>query len=86
VNETRQCGTWAGQGHDPGLAEPQGRGPPAILGEGGLCDPLDGWARKDADLAGTHGLQQPAVHVTGLGGQLAEVLQAAKDADVNCRR
>jgi len=40
-------GQGAGQGHDPGLAEPQGRGPPAILGEGGLCDPLDGWARKD---------------------------------------
>jgi hypothetical protein len=49
----------------PGLAEPQGRGPPAVLGEGGLCDPLDGWARKDAVLAGTHSLQQPAVDVTG---------------------
>jgi hypothetical protein len=37
-------------------------------------DPLDGWARKDAVLAGTHSLQHPAVHVTGLGGQFGEVL------------
>ena len=75
-------GQGAGLGHDPGLAEPQGRGPPAILGEGGLCGPLNGWARKDAVLAGTHSLHQLAVDVTGLGGQLAEVLQAAQDADV----
>src|SRR6266516_5816260 len=75
-------GQGAGQGHDPGLAEPQGRGPPAILGEGGLCDPLDGWARKDAVLAGTHSLQQPVVDVMGLGGQFGEVFQAAQDADV----
>jgi hypothetical protein len=46
------------------------------------CGPLNGWARKDAVLAGTHSLHQPAVHVTGLGGQFAEVLQAAQDADV----
>ena len=43
----------AGQGLDPRVAEPQGRGPPAILGEGGVCDPLNGWTRKDAALTDT---------------------------------
>ena len=50
-----QHGQRAGQGLDPGVAEPQGRGPPAILGEGGLCDPRKGWTRKAARaLAGTY--------------------------------
>jgi hypothetical protein len=49
------------------------------------CGPLNGWARKDAALAGTHGLHQSAVDVTGLGGQFAEVFQAAQDADVRRR-
>jgi hypothetical protein len=35
------------QGHDPRVAEPQGRGPPAFGGDRGQRDPLKGWARKD---------------------------------------
>src|SRR5580765_1422236 len=34
----------AEQGHDPRIAEPERGRPPAILGQGGLCDPLKGWA------------------------------------------
>src|SRR5207245_3310385 len=73
----------AGQGLDPGVAEPQGRGPPAILGEGGLCDPRKGWTRKAARaLAGMYSLHQPGVAVTGSGLQLAEVVKAALAAEV----
>jgi predicted ATPase/class 3 adenylate cyclase len=43
----------AGQGHDPRIAEPQGRGPPPLRVHGGVRDPLKGWARKDGALAGT---------------------------------
>jgi hypothetical protein len=70
-------GQRAGQGHDPRVAEPQGRGPlPAVL-DGGVCDPLKGWARKDAALADTLSLQQAAVGVTALGLELVEVFQTA---------
>ena len=48
----------AGQGLDPRVAEPQGRGPPAILGEGGPCDPLKGWTRQDAALTDTFSIEQ----------------------------
>jgi hypothetical protein len=40
------------QGHDPRVAEPQGRGPPAVGGDRRQRDPLKGWARKDTTLAG----------------------------------
>lgn len=48
----------AGQGLDPRVAEPQSRGPPAVLGEGGACDPLKGWTRKGATLADTFSIEQ----------------------------
>jgi hypothetical protein len=51
----------AGQGHDPRIAEPQGRGPPPLRVHGGARDPLDGRARKDAVLAGTHSLRHRPV-------------------------
>ena len=63
----------AGQGQDPRVAEPQGRGPPAILGEGGPRDPLKGWTRKDTALADTFSIEQAAVDRTGLGLQLVEM-------------
>ena len=48
----------AEQGHDPRIAEPQGGRPPAIRGEGGLRDPLKGWARKDTTLPDTFSIEQ----------------------------
>ena len=58
------------------------RGPPAILGEGGLCDPLKGWARKDTTLPDTFSIEQAGVDVTGLGLQLVQMFQAAVAAQV----
>ena len=37
-----------------------------VLGEGGLCDPLKGWARKDTTLPDTLSIQQAGVDGTGL--------------------
>ena len=58
---------------DPRVAEPQGRGPPAVHVVVGLRDPLKGWARKDTALADTFSIEQAAVDVTGLGLQLVQV-------------
>ena len=46
------------QGAEPGpwtrgSPNRSGWGPPALLGDGGLRDPLKGWARKDTALADT---------------------------------
>ena len=67
----------AEQGHDPRVAEPQGRGPPAVRGERGARDPLKGWARKDTALPDTFSIEQAAVDGTGLGLQLVQVGQPA---------
>ena len=56
----------AGQGHDPRITEPQGRGPPPFCINGGVRDPLKGWARKDGALAGTFGIQYAPVGGAGL--------------------
>ena len=74
-------GQRAGQGLDPRVAEPQGRGP-LPRHEGGVCDPLEGWARKDAALADTLSVQQAAVGVTGLALEFVQVVQAAQAAQV----
>jgi hypothetical protein len=71
----------AGQGHDPRVAEPQGRGPPAVL-DGWPRDPLKGWARKDTTLADTESVDHPAVHVTPAGEQFVQVLQAAGHPEI----
>src|SRR6266487_1059398 len=47
----QRVGQGAGQGLDPRVAEPQGWGPAAIVGDGGLRDPRKGWTRKDRALA-----------------------------------
>ena len=49
-----------------------------ILGEGGPCDPLKGWTRKDAALTDTFSIEQAAVDRTGAGLQLVEMGQAAR--------
>ena len=72
----------AGQGLDPRVAEPQGRGPPAILGEGGPRDPLKGWTRKDAALADTFSIEQCGVDRTGTGLQFIEMDQPPQTAQV----
>ena len=54
--------------------------PPAILSEGGLCDPLKGWTRKDAALADTFSIEQSPVDGTGPGLQLVEMVQGAVDS------
>ena len=72
----------AEQGHDPRVAEPQGRGPPPVRGQRGERDPLKGWARKDTTLPDTFSIEQAAVDVTGFGLQLVEVLEAAVAAQV----
>ena len=64
------------------VAEPQGRAPPAILGEGGLGDPLKGWTRKDATLTDTFSIEQAPIDRTRAGGQLVEMDQAAVAAQV----
>ena len=63
----------AEQGHDPRISEPQCGRPPAVLGEGGLRDPLKGWARKDTTLPDTFSIEQASVDGTGLGLQLVQV-------------
>jgi hypothetical protein len=50
----------AGQGHDPRIAESKSRVPPPLRVDGGVCDPLKGWARKDGVLAGTFGSSREA--------------------------
>ena len=54
-----------GEGHDPRVAEPQGRGP-ATIAEGGSRDPLKGWAGKDTTLADTESIEHAAVDARGL--------------------
>jgi hypothetical protein len=68
----------ADQGHDPRVAEPQGRGPPAIGGHRWQRDPLKGWARKDKTLADAFSIHQTAVACTGLILQFVQVLQAGE--------
>lgn len=53
------------------------RRPPAILAEGGVCDPLKGWARRDTALPDTFGIEQAIVDCAGLGLQLIQMLQAS---------
>ena len=65
----------ADQGHDPRVAEPQGRGPPT-LHEGGSRDPLKGWARQDTALADPESIDHPPVDVTGLRQDFRQMLQA----------
>jgi hypothetical protein len=48
-------------------------GHPAIVGDGGLCDPLKGWARKDGALADPFSVQQPLVDLAGAGLNVVEV-------------
>src|SRR5215211_2871269 len=67
----------AEQGHDPRISEPQCGRPPAILGEGGLCDPLKGWARKDTTLPDTFSIEQAGVDGTCFGLQFVQMHQAA---------
>src|SRR6266567_8266324 len=58
------------------------RGPPAILGEGGLRYPRKGWTIEDATLADTFSFQQPGVDRTRPGLEFGEVVQAALAAEV----
>src|SRR5208337_4582306 len=74
----------AGQGHDPRIAEPQGRGPPPVRGDGRVRDPLEGWTRKDGALAGALGIQDTAVDRPGLGLQFVQVGQVGVAGQVNC--
>jgi hypothetical protein len=46
-------------------------------------DPLEDWIRKDAALAGTFSVQQPGVDRTPGVLQVAQVVQAAADPQVN---
>jgi hypothetical protein len=57
----------AGQGHDPRIAEPQGRGPQSHRVNGRVRDPLKGWTREDAALTDTFSLEDPPVAGSGLG-------------------
>ena len=66
----------ADQGHDPRVAETQGRGPPPVRGQRGERDPLKGWAREDTALADPLSIEHSVVDVTGLGLQLGQVVQA----------
>src|SRR6266702_4536694 len=72
----------AGQGHDPRITEPQGRGPTPLRIDGGVRDPLKGWTRKDTTLADSFSIQDALVDRTGLGLQLVEVGQAGVAAQV----
>src|SRR4051812_12759399 len=56
----------AGQGHDPRIAEPEGRGPATRRVDGGVRDPLKGWSREDAALTDPFSIQDSAVAGTGL--------------------
>jgi hypothetical protein len=78
----RAVGRVAGQGgHDPRVAEPQGRGPPTVL-EGWPRDPLKGWARKDTALADTESIDHATVDVTGLGPDFGQVLDPPRHTEV----
>ncbi|MEW2386126.1 hypothetical protein AB0873_29140 [Micromonospora sp. NPDC047707] len=72
----------AGQGHNPRIAKPQGRGPATRRINGGVRDPLKGWTREDAALTDTFSLQDSPVAGTGLGLQVVEVVQAGLAAQV----
>jgi hypothetical protein len=50
----------------------QGRGPPAIVGEGGLRDPLDDWACEDDVSPDRRGIVRQLVAVMALGDDLVE--------------
>ena len=67
----------AEQGHDPRISEPQCGRPPAILGEGGLRDPLKGWAREDTTLPDTFSIEQASIDGTSFGLQLGQMGQAS---------
>jgi Alcohol dehydrogenase GroES-like domain len=71
-----------GQGHDPGIAEAQRRGPPPIVIGRWVRDPLKGWARKDGALAGTFGFQYAPAGGAGLGPEFVQVGQAGAAAQV----
>src|SRR5258708_15115066 len=79
----QRAGEGAGQGHDSRVTEPQSRGPPAILREGGLRYPRKGWTIEDTSLADFLSLQQPGVDRTCPGLEFGEVVQAASAAEVN---
>ncbi len=49
----------------------------AILIEGGLRDPLKGWARKDTTLPDTFSIEQSVVDGTRSGLELVEMFQPA---------
>ena len=63
------------QGLDPRVAEAWCRGPPAVVGDAGLCDPLKGWARKDGALADPFSIQQPLVDRACADLNLVEVTE-----------
>jgi hypothetical protein len=67
-------GQGAGQGLDPRIAEPSGRGPPPIHRGGWVRDPLEGWARKDTALADPLSIEQTAVDRTGAGVKFGQVV------------
>src|SRR6185437_9077576 len=68
-------------GHDPRVAEPQGRGPPTLL-NGGSRGPLKGWARKDTALADPESIDHPTVHVTSLRPDFRQMLQAPRHPEI----
>ena len=72
----------AGQGHDPRITEPQGRGPAPLRVHGGVRDPLKGWTREDTALADTFSIQDPAVDRTGFRVKVVQVRQAGVAAQV----
>lgn len=57
----------AEQGHDPGVAEPQGRSTLPVRCQRGERDPLEGGARKDTALPDTVSIGQTGVGVTVVG-------------------
>src|SRR5581483_5959174 len=63
----------AGQGHDPRIPEPQGWGPPPRRIDGGVRDPLKGWARKDTALTDPFSMQDPLITGTALGLEFVEI-------------
>ena len=75
VAAVRGGGERAGQGGDPRIAEPEGRGPSPIVGEGWVRDPLEGWAREDGCLAGALSFQYAPVDGAGFALKLVQVGQ-----------
>src|SRR4029077_9528089 len=59
-----------------------GRGPAALLGEGGPGDPLKGWTRQDAALTDTFSIEQCGVDRTGACLQLIEMDQPPQTTQV----